>query len=111
LVILVTARRLRNAILSARSFFLTAALVGAIEYFLRQPTIGFNSVLGIVIQGVPFIQVLLSLIIASFLSLMESLQTIKPPPDRSADLTSIFMGAAIALLFLLGSWLGILTRH
>jgi len=96
-------RVFRNGILCARSFFLTLALIGTVRAaLLRPPQFSFNSALGMTIQGVPFVQLLGSLVIASFLSLAESLQTTKPVPDRRADLFWTSLGIVTGLVFLLG---------
>lgn len=96
-------RAIRIILLSGRGLFLTRALITLGDYYQSVANVGSLILVGPpgsepVINGIAFGGVLISLIIASFLSLAESLQTKKPEPNLAWDLLSTFAGVGIAIV-------------
>ena len=102
-------RHQRDWILRFRSFFVAWAVFGVARVLVNIATGNvYLSVeaSGITILGVPFVQVLLSLVSASVMSLVESLQIEKPPADRRSDTRSLYQGVICGVLWSVGLWLG-----
>jgi hypothetical protein len=95
------ARTIRNILLGARGFFLTTAMLALGDYYLSLATSGAYVTIGseVAFNGVYFSTILLSLLVASILSLAESLQTKKPPPNLRMDLYWTVAGVGLAVLY------------
>lgn len=104
------ARQQRDWVVRFRSFFVTWAAFSVLHVVVNIATgntvLSIEPPLGMTILGVPFLQLVLSLFFASFMSLVESLQIEKPPPNRKSDTRSVYQGVICGVLWSVAFWLG-----
>lgn len=86
----------RNVLLGLRGYFLATALLGLIGSASSSAVITISEC-NVSLEGIPFANVVGSLVIASLLSLVDSISP-KPTPDTSIDSIAAWSGVAIGVV-------------